>query len=65
MKKDRWYEVFQVLPDNEGTQTIQECKNLKEARDLKKKYSKLYKELHIDKWTTKNGFPQPIQEFKK
>lgn len=62
-----WYEVFKS--DKElGTQTLFSCSRLKEARKFKRKHTKtanlLGVTLHIDKWTIKRGFPQPIKEYK-
>jgi hypothetical protein len=67
MKKNYWYEVFEVLPNNEGTKTINSFDTLKEARKERKKLiaTKGYKssKLHIDKWQIKNGCPQPVNEL--
>lgn len=63
--KNYWYEVFEVLPNNSGTQTLPngQCETLKEARKLKKKFSGFCKELHIDKWQIVNSTPEPIAEI--
>jgi hypothetical protein len=63
MKKEIWYEVFRSISKQEGTITIGTFDSLKEARNFKKENLPLYKKLYIDKWTIKNGFPQPIREF--
>lgn len=60
-----WYEVFKS--NEEGTQTLFSCSRLKKAREFKNKHNKtanlLGETLHIDKWTVKKGFPQPVKEF--
>ena len=50
MKNSVWYELFETLPNNSGTQTIRICKTLAEARRFKKLCIYGSKELHIDKW---------------
>jgi hypothetical protein len=67
IKKEIWYEVFENQGKKLGTKTLISCNTLEEAKEKKAKLlkanSELKNKLHIDMWTIKNGFPQPIQEF--
>ena len=49
-----WYEVF--ISGQLGTMTVAICKNIKEAKKIRKEHSKIIgsslteKDIHIDKW---------------
>ena len=53
-----WYEIYEDR-NNQGTRTLEICKNKKEAIEIRKKYltSGLWQEteLHIDAWKNKNN----------
>jgi hypothetical protein len=56
MDNEIWYEVFVDRGDEEGTQTLQSCNTLEEARQIKADILKagIYIKVYIDKWTMKD-----------
>lgn len=64
MNKKQWYEVY--LSNEEGTQTIKNCKTYLEALEEKIRLSDLYgkNNLHIDKWEDTDN-PRQINSRKK